>query len=208
MAQICGFQNHNRRTSIIPSGHENDNTFVTEEGVEFILHELEPNLSQIESGVSSKSSIKKRGRPRKDSIKEFENCEKNDSELLEEKLQKKREKREKRERKEREKLKKLEGGLSSNEFTPKKRGRPRKFKIINDKSPSEQSIHFTDRQIDFHVSSNTDDTLTPPYSDRSEGSVLGECSMMDMINLDQELFGGNQEELITESYNLKYQKCV
>lgn len=206
MAQICGIQNHNRMTSIIPLSHVSDNKFTTEEGIEFMLHELEPNSGNYESGSGSRASMKKRGRPRKDAVKEVENCQQStfnskESEISEEKLRKKREKRERKERKEREKEKLRKLCLDdSNDSTPKKRGRPRKFKVIeSDSMPS------SDRLIHYHTSSNTD-TLTPPYSELTEESVTGECSMMEMLNLDQELFPVNQEEQslgLSESFDLK-----
>lgn len=203
MAQICGFKNHNRMTSIISSSRFSDNKFTTEEGVEFMLHELEPNSINYDSGISSRSSMKKRGRPRKDTVRDPENCQENnnvrDMELSEEKLLKKREKRERRERKEREKLRKicLDNSLDS---MSKKRGRPRKFTMME-----ATSVPSSDRLIDYQTSSNTD-TLTPPYSELSEESVLGDLSMMEMLNFDQELFPINQEEKslgLADSFNLK-----
>lgn len=191
-------------TSIIPLSHVSDNKFTTEEGIEFMLHELEPDSGNYDSGSSSRASMKKRGRPRKDVVKEVENCKQStfnfkESEISEEKLRKKREKRERKERKEREKLRKL-CFEDSNDSTPKKRGRPRKIKMLES-----TSMPSSDRLIDYHTSSNTD-TLTPPYSELTEESVTGECSMMEMLNLDQELLPANEEEQvlgISESFDLK-----
>lgn len=211
MAQIGGFKNHNRTTSITSSSHAGENKlgFTTEEGVEFMLHELEPDSINFESGLSSRCSMKKRGRPRKDAIREAENFEnnennfnENESELSEEKLRKKREKRERKERKEREKLKEIcfENSIDS---SVKKRGRPRKFKMMDDCSFSAPPP--SDRLIDYHTSSNTD-TLTPPYSELSEDSIVGKCSMMEMLNLDQELFpidNGEQSFGLTDSFGFK-----
>ena len=206
MAQICGIQNHNRRmTSITPLSHENENIFKTEEGVEFMLHELEPDSGECDSGTSSHSSTKKRGRPRKDAVKEIENCQNDrfnleESEKTEEKLRKKREKAEKKAKKAQERMKNL-CSYDSYESTPKKRGRPRKFQSIEPDSRFSSSSHMAE----YHSSSNTD-TLTPPYSDLSDIAAVGECSMMEMLNLDQELFPTYQEEQnigLSDSFDLK-----
>ena len=184
---------------MISSSHAGDNKFTTEEGVEFMLHELEPNSINYDSGISSQSSMKKRGRPRKDAIRDTENCQDsdnvNDSELSEEKLRKK---REKRERKDREKLRKLCLDNSLDAMS-KKRGRPRKFTMME-----ETSMPSSDRLIDYHTSSNTD-TLTPPYSELSEESVLGECSIVEMLNLGQEFCPVKEEDSlgVTDSFDLK-----
>ena len=184
---------------MISSSHAGDNKFTTEEGVEFMLHELEPNSINYDSGISSQSSMKKRGRPRKDAIRDTENCQDsenvNDSELSEEKLRKK---REKRERKEREKLRKLCLDNSIDSMS-KKRGRPRKFTRME-----ATSMPSSDRLIDYHTSSNTD-TLTPPYSELSEESVLGECSIVEMLNLGQEFCPVKEEDSlgVTDSFDLK-----
>jgi hypothetical protein len=187
----------------------NDNKFTTEEGVEFILHELEPDSGNYDCQSNSLSSMKKRGRPRKDAIRDPENDQNTfnviESEISEEKLTKKREKKERKERKEREKLRKICFD-SSAESTPKKRGRPRKFEMKDSASSAPSSDHL----IDYNNSSNTD-TLTPPYSEISEESVTGECSMIEMLNLDKELIFptiNHQEEQeqslgLSDSFDLK-----
>lgn len=166
-----------------------DNKFITDDGVEFMLHELEPSSSLYDSGISSRASFKKRGRPRKDEVRENkENCTNNVAELTEEKFRKK---REKKERKELERLRGREEMRSSFDSTPKKRGRPRKFKSIDTKNSSHR---HSDRPMDYHVSSNSD-TLTPPYSEISEeSSEIGDNSMMELLNLDQELFPADLEK--------------
>lgn len=182
MAQICGFKNHQRKESIISTCNMADNKFITDDGVEFMLHELEPTSSQYDSGSSSRASFKKRGRPRKDEIRENnENCLNSISKLTEEKLRKR---RDKKECKELERIKRREELRKSVDSTPKKRGRPRKFNIIDTENSS----------VDYHVSSNSD-TLTPPYSEISEeSSEVGESSIMELLTLDQDLFPADLEQ--------------
>lgn len=179
MAQICGIQNHQRTQALTPSSEFNNsmNRFVADEGIEFMLHELEPPETNYSSSNSLLGSAKKIGRPRKDSV-----AASNSQESEEKRL-----KREARRERKRQRLRLLELGELDKEnhnIVKRKRGRPRKAPSI-----TESDLLDDDTQefklFSYNCSSNSE-TLTPPYSEISESDSIrggGEFSMMEILSM-------------------------
>lgn len=174
MAQICGIQNHQRSKSSEDFTFKSpcQVSFVADGGVELMLHEFEPS---DQSTLNPCSFVRKRGRPRKDSISNQSSFDVSPSKVKEERrLEKKMKKMMRLELKEKKRQEK--------EAHKKKRGRPRKlYNNIDDLNNETSGAALPS----FSCSTNLE-SLTPPYSETDNVEEVGneeDFAMMEILNL-------------------------
>ena len=180
MAQIVCTKSKTTQSSLLTptiSTTEENNKFVTRDGLEFVLHEFDcgdSSASICRTSSRDYYSIKKRGRPRKNENSSNENSVGNSSNIVSSfEMSPKSEAKKRRLERKMEKLlfRKSLKEKSSDEIK-KKRGRPRKIKIDSSiENGTNQSNPNSDYVLDFdslqNFSSYTCSNSTSGYDSRS-----------------------------------------